>query len=76
MEFMTQEDCMWCVVRLEEVDDGDPNVAGGLVIALHCYVEDGVGDTCVEPAADARVCLLPCQIGETRSRVVEVLEEP
>jgi hypothetical protein len=59
MEFMTQEDGPWCLVRLEQGDDGGSQRAGRLGDAIHGHVEDGLRNGSVDPATDAAICLFP-----------------
>ena len=77
VEFVAEEDGPWFLVGAEDVFDGHPQSAGGLIVALHDEVEDGVGDGAEEPTANAAVRLIPLGIGRASRRgAVDVVLEP
>jgi hypothetical protein len=63
MELVTEEDRPWIFVGAEEGFDGHLEVAGGLILALHGEIKDGVIDEAEDPATDIAVRRVPVRVG-------------
>jgi hypothetical protein len=62
------------LVGAEQTFDGDPKVAGGLVVTVDGEAEDGVVDGAEDPAANAAVRLIPDRVLRAwGSRAVDVV---
>jgi hypothetical protein len=72
MEFLQQEDCPGRTIGAEESLDGDPQLAGSLVLVGDGEVENRVVDGVEDPATDGALCDVPQWIRSGRRRPVDV----